>query len=318
MDIQARLALIKQDFERLMSLCDPATTSQWRPTDAERVAYAQLLQRILDHIDAIHGAQKHAVLRDGAIQSYVSDPSLTFFRDVVEPQIDSLKRAYAVVDPDGAALNELLEGFGAPRGAGGRVRDTFEVAVQRMYDLIDNNPDIDYDFFPEKAVEVMDSKLIGFDPDGWLDRVGQLRPIRTNRRNVELPIHVRFRLEELFRSYVFGSWLSVLALSRAILEYAILDNLYKFGIDPVWPTLDKKGWRREKRLEDLIDDVTTFLPAVADKMHKIRELGNEYLHPKTSKVSKEMLFQREQAAKDAVESLITSVEALYLAKKSGA
>ncbi len=316
MDQNARFALLKQDFEHLLSIHDPISVSGWQPTETQRHAYGQLLERILNSIDIVESFEKRQVLRNGHIQSHVPDTFLTFYCDQVKPRIGLLKQAYKVIDPNGAQLYELLEGFGAPRGAGGRVKATFEEGLQQIYQLMDRNPDLDEGtFLPDTAFEFMDSKLISFDPDTWLDRAGRLTPIRTDRKNILLPVHVRLRVEEIFRAYVFGCWLSVLALSRAVLEYAILDNLHKFDIDRYWSLQDKSGKRREKKLEHLIDEISPFLPSFTQSMDKLRQYGNDYLHPKKSEVSKGALLQREQAAKDALETLIEVTEALYLSRK---
>ena len=312
MERHARLAVLRQDFERLLKFRDPAQVMEWTPTDDQRLAYAQLLDKILNAIDAHRAAEKRDILGEGTVQADTSNSAFAFFRDELEPRIPALKTAYAAIDPGGAELYELLEGIGAPSGAGGRLRATFDEALQQVYNLIDRNPDQDFRLLPETAYEILDSKLIAFEPDSWLDRAGQLAPIRTERKNALLPVHVRFRLEELFRSYVFGCWLSVFALARALLEYAILDNLYKFQIDRSWPP-DREGKRREKKLEHLIDDVGGFLPQLKDSMNKLRTYGNEYLHPKPSKTSKETLFQREKAARDALETVISVTESLYRA-----
>ncbi len=248
------------------------------------------------------------------MQTDVSDSALMFFHNELEPRIPALKKAYDIIDPDGAELYRLLEGIWAPGGANGRIKATFDEALQQVYNLIDRNPDQDFGFLPDTAYEVLDSKLIAFEPDSWLDRAGQLAPIRTERKNALLPVHVRFRLEELFRSYVFGCWLSVFALARALLEYAILDNLHKFGVDRSWPP-DKDGKKREKKLEHLIDDIGAYLPQLKEPMSKLRTYGNEYLHPKPSKSSREGLFQREKAAKDALETVISVTESLYRSAK---
>ena len=317
MDKHARYALLRQDFEHLLSIRDPASVNDWQPTEAQRLAYGQLLERVLNGIDAVQSFEKRQVLREGNTQSYVSDSSLAFYREQVEPRIAALRHAYETVDPDGACLYEFLEDLGAPSGAGGWVKATFEEGLQQIYQLIDRNPDLESTFLPDTAFEFMDSKLIGFDPDSWLDRAGALAPIRTDRKNMSLPIHVRLRLEELFRAYIFGCWLSVVALSRTVLEYAILDNLHKFDIDRYWPLQDKSGKRKEKRLEHLIDEVSSFLPtSLAESMDKLRIYGNDYLHPKKSEVSKAALLQRKQVAKDALDILIEVTEALYLVQKA--
>ena len=251
---------------------------------------------------------KREIFSDGRTHHYVPDNLLDYYRREAALRVAVLKRAYATIDPDGASLHELFEGFLAPKGADGRIKKTFEVGIERMYSLIEDNPQFKGKFLPDAAFEVIDSKLIVFDPDSWLDRAGTLTPVRTNRKNVELPAHARFRLEEIYRAYVFGSWLSVLALSRSVLEYVILDNLHKFQIDPLWPTTDETGKGKKKKLAHLIDDMGVHLPHIRQAMHKLREYGNDYLHPEKSTISKETLFKREQVAKQAIELLASVIE----------
>lgn len=293
----------------MCGLREPEQIGGWRPSAEQRLVYAKLLGSILNRIDEYRCEERRYLLRDGRVQVDVSDSAFTYFHHEVEPRIPALKKAYDIVDPDGAELYRLLDGIGAPGGAGGRIRATFDEALQQVYNLIDRNPDQDFALLPDAAYEVLDSKLIAFEPDSWLDRAAQLVPIRTGR-NALLPVHVRFRLEELFRAYVFGCWLSVFALARAILEYAILDNLHKFEIDRYWPP-DREGKKREKKLEHLIDDIGGQVPQLKEPMSKVRTYGNEYLHPKPSRMSKEILFQREKSAKDIVETVLPVIEALY-------
>jgi len=316
-DRLAQLSLLRQDFEHLLKLCEPEQVKDWKPTQEQRLAYAQLLERILNSVDAHRSAEKRDILREGTVQVDISDSAIAFFRGQLEPRLPALKDAYDTIDPDGAELYRLLEGIGALGGAGGGIRGTFEEGIQQIYNLIDRNPDLDFSFFPDIAYDVLDSKLIAFEPDSWLDRARQLAPIRTERRNVLLPVHVRMRLEELFRAYVFGCWLSVFALARAILEYAILDNLHKFGIDRFWPS-GRDDKKREKKLEHLIDDVGGYLSPLREPMDRLRNYGNEYLHPKPSRTSKETLFNREKAAKDALETIVFVIESLYRATKRNA
>lgn len=316
MNDKARLALLRKDMESLLRILEPAQVNQNRPADSQRLVYGQLLAKILNAIDEYKSAEKRHLLLTGHVQVDAADPSFAFYRDQIEPRLNQLKRAYETVDPAGAEFYALLEGIGAPRGAGGRVRQTFDVAIEQLNDLIDRNPDSAFPFLPDTASSILDSKLINFDPDAWLDRVNELEQVRVERKNLLLPVHVRFRLEELFRAYVFGCWLSVLALVRAVLEYATLENAKKFGIDTHWPPSGPNGVRRAKTLEYLIDDLRTHLPEVTDQMSKLRNYGNEYLHPKITQISKETLFKRESAAKDAVRILTPVVEALYAARAS--
>lgn len=314
MDQHAQAAILRQEFEQLCALREPEKVKEWQPTTEQRLVYAKLLDSILNRSDNYRAAEKRQLLQGGQVQVDVSDAAFAFFHDQLEPRIPALKKAYEFIDPDGAELYALLEGLDMPGGAKGRVRATFDEGLQQIYSLIDRNPDQEFGFLPDVAYEVLDSKLVAFEPDVWLDRAAQLAPVRTERKNALLPIHVRFRLEELFRAYVFGCWLSIFALARALLEYAILDNLHKFDVDRLWPP-NREGKRREKTLEHLIADIGRHLPQLEAPMSNLRAYGNEYLHPKPSKLSKEGLFQREKAAKDALETVISVIESLYSAKK---
>ena len=216
MDRHAQATLLRQEFEQLCALREPEKVREWQPTDEQRLVYAKLLDRILNRIDDYRSTEKRQLLKDGQVQVAVSDAAFTFFHGQLEPRIPALKKAYEAIDPDGAELYALLERIGMPGGANGRVKATFDEGLQQIYGLIDRNPDQNFGLLPDRSYEVLDSKLIAFEPDLWLDRAAQLVPIRTERTNALLPVHVRFRLEELFRSYVFGYWLSVFALARAI------------------------------------------------------------------------------------------------------
>jgi hypothetical protein len=219
------------------------------------------------------------------------------------------------LDPEGAEVRKLGDEIAALKTGGG-VRSTFESGIQQIWELLERNPDWDdHGFMPDAAYEVIESKLIDFDPDAWLERAEELAPIRTNKIDVLLPMHVRLRIDELYRAYLFGCWLSASALARSVMEYAILDNLHKFGIDPRWPPLDQNPKGKEKKLTHLIEEVGHHLPTLKDSMEALRDYGNEYLHPKKSQVSKEMLMQRQGAARDALTKMVSVVEGLYLAQK---
>lgn len=90
MDRNARLALLRQDFERLLRLSEPEQVKDWQPTEDQRLAYAQLLERILDSVDAHRSAEKREILREGTVQVDISDSAFTFFRDELEPRIGML------------------------------------------------------------------------------------------------------------------------------------------------------------------------------------------------------------------------------------
>jgi hypothetical protein len=313
MNYQPDLALAKQAFERILALCEPERVQTWQPTPEQRATYIQLAEQVLEALSGLETVEKRHLFKDGQLQNVIPDTLLAFVREQLRPRSPSLRKAldYLDADPGNKLLRELL--LDPPPGTGKRIWATFEEGIQQIYELIERNPDRDHLFMPETAYEILDSKLIQFEPDAWLNRVGELRPIRTHKRNLVLPSHIRLRLEELYRAYVFGLWLSVFGLSRAILEYAILDNLNKFGIDPAWPP-ERDGSRKAKKLSHLVDELAVHFPRHRESMDLLRDYGNEYLHPKKSPLSKETLLLRRQAsAKEVVEKLVEVVEAIYVA-----
>jgi len=312
MDALADLAVARQSFETLLSMYEPKDVHAWNPSKEQRNEYVRLCGRILDGLDSVEGIEQSLLLNEGRVQSYVPEAMLTFVREHMKPQMAHIKAALDHLDPDSKELRDFFYEFDRTCGARFSVRGSFEEGLEQIYQLLDRNPEWgdDHPFVPEKVREILESKLISFEPDAWLGRAHEILPIRTTRSNVDLPMHVRVRLEELYRAYVFGLWLSVLGLCRSILEYAILDNLHKYNIDPSWAP-DREGSRKEKKLSHLVDEVTGHSPNLKKPMDRLRDLGNEYLHPKKSRVSKESLLQRESAARTAMSTLVQVVEDLY-------
>lgn len=294
-------------------MCQPENVKEWPATEAQRAAYVNLLGSILGRFGRHAGDEKWQLLREKRLQVKTSEAVLDFLNGQLRPKVEALRQAYKHLDPDLYVLNDFDDDrFFNPCGIRGRVRATFEKGLHQVADLIEDNPgqELEFHLFPDRAYEVVDSKLIDFDPDKWLDRAGNLAPIRTERGIEHLPIHVRLRLEDLFRTYVFGCWLAVPALARAILEYAILDNLHKFEIERCWPP-DRRGNTREKTLEHLIRDVAERTPELEAQMNAVRDYGNDFMHPKRTRTSKETLFQREERAKEAIDAVTSVVESLY-------
>lgn len=318
MKITARFPLVKQQYAELYSICDPSLVSKIRPIESQRIRYRDLLRNIKNHIDAIETELKKGVLENASVQQDFPRDVLEFYKDRVLPNLSAIDRAFEIIDPDLAALFCLLDGVLIPSGAGGKVRFTFDVAIERMEELIEDNPDLEDSFSVSRANDVLESKLIEFEPDKWLDNAGELYPVRTSRKGADIPVHAKYRIIEIYRSYVFGNWLSVLALSRSVLEYVILDNLHKFEISPKYETTIRKGAPKQKKLSHLIEEMGERLPEIVSSMEEIRDYGNEYIHPKKTKTSKEVLFQRKEKAKNCLRHLRNVVEALYLAHEEKA
>jgi hypothetical protein len=308
--------MAKQSFESLLALCDPRRIGTWTPSSEQRNAYVHLAESALDSLMRLEQMERRRLLAEGDVQSFVPGQLLIFIREQMKPRVPDIRAALDLLDPANAVFREISYDFESMAGPGYAVRGTFEQGLQEVYNLLDRNPDWEdgRGFVPDAAQEVLDSKLINFAPDAWLHRAGEILPIRTTRNNVSLPVHIRFRLEELYRVYVFGCWLSVLGLCRPILEYAVLDNLHKWPIEKAWP-IDRDGKRKNKKLSHLIEEVAVHCPTLKEDMQHLRDFGNDYLHPNTSNVSKGSLFDRQQSASQAMTMLVSVVEGLYLAPR---
>jgi hypothetical protein len=312
MDAHAELAIAIQSFKDLMRLRDPKQVVDWTPSAQQRGAYAALAECTLEGLTRLEQIERRQLLSEGVVQSFVPEGMLPFIREQMKPRVPEILAALDYLDPEGKVLREFLYEFAPSMAPSYAVRATFEQGLQEISSLIDRNSDVDYGYLPDTAYEVLDSKLIMFEPDAWLHRVNEVLPIRTTKRGVELPVHVRLRLEELYRVYVFGCWISVFSLCRSILEYAILDNLHKWKIEQSWPS-GRDGKSKGKKLSHLIEEVSVRCPQIKEPMERLRDYGNDYLHPKTTRVSKQSLLDRQPAAKQAMATLVSVVESLYLA-----
>lgn len=313
MKISARFPLIKQHHIELCAICDPSLVSEIRPKERQKDRYIELLKHIKNHIDAIETDFKNGVLNEATIQRDIPRDLLDYYKDKILSNKVTIDQAFETLDPDLADLFCLFDGVLAPSGADGRVKHTFDVAIERMEELVGENPDLKDSFSVLRASEILDSKLIEFDPDQWLDNAGELYPVRTSRNGADIPVQAKHRLLEIYRSYIFGNWLSVLVLARSALEYVILDNLHKFNISATYEITKPKLESKPKKLSQLIGEVGEILPELKLPMEEIREYGNDYIHPKKSKLSKEALFHKKEKAKRCLRHLRQVVEGLYLA-----
>jgi hypothetical protein len=315
MDPKAQLMLAKQSFDELRTLCEPEDVTSWCPTGGQRTRYAQLCMRVLNGVDRFERLERKGLFLERRLLSLIPATLLTFLREEVKPRAHSIQTALDHLDPEGKELRALFDEPKKSRQS--LIRGTFETGLDQVYDLLERNPDWEWGenhrLVPDQAYEVLDSKLIQFEPDDWVNRLNDLSPIRTDKANLDLPIHVRFRLEEAYRAYVFGLWLSVLGISRAILEYCILDNLHKFKLEAKWA--NREGERRAKTLSHLIEELAEHVPQYRESMTLLRDFGNDYIHPKKSRTSKEMLMQRQSDAKRAIILLYEVVEGIYLTDK---
>ena len=315
MNVHAELALAKQAFEQLLALCEPEKVAVWQPSSAQRDEFVRLADAVSTAYGKLRWIERGRLHADAQVHSVVPEAQLAFLREQLRPRLTSIRAAADLLDPEGKLIRDcIFDAYAGNHSAEAPyVEWGIDEALVALKQLLGRNPEFDegHDFALVRISEFMDSQLVQFEPDAWLERAQQLTPIRSGRSNFSLPGQVRIRMQELHRAFVFGLWLSVLTLSRGILEYAILDNAAKLGIDPRWPT-DQSGKRRSKKLSHLIDELGPQLPAHMQSMETLRELGNNYIHPAKTDTSKALMFSREADAKKALQLLVDVVEAIYM------
>ena len=295
-------------FDRLVELQNPDLVQYWNPPTQLKREYIELAERIVYALDALRAFETQA-LHDGAeVESRIPHAVLVALRTRVRPREDAIWDALNVLDAENSLLREVMVFQTRPAGRGGGVRSTFEHGIERIRDLIENNPDMEFAWaHPDPAESVMNSKLIAFEPDAWLDRAAHLEPIRTSIEGPVLPAEVRLRLRELFQVYTFGCWFAVLSAARSTLEYALLDNAPRYSV-----ALQTR--RRPDRLPNLYELIQAFAPHVPEltaAMHRIRELGNLALHPAELESARTTAMQRGQHAAEAIIFLQQVLSGIY-------
>jgi hypothetical protein len=147
-----------------------------------------------------------------------------------------------------------------------------------------------------------------FEPDQWLRNAETIGPVLGPRAGIRVPGNVRVRLREVVRSFILGNYLAAIALSRAILEYSLIDRASTVGIDPRDP--DQPG--RNKGLSWLVEDASERWPHLRLPMESIVEAGNQTLHPKKGDNLALLPTALRNYALTSVQAARTIVEELYL------
>jgi hypothetical protein len=147
-----------------------------------------------------------------------------------------------------------------------------------------------------------------FEPDQWLKNEQDLKPVLGSSPNQRIPQNVRIRLREVFRSFILGNHLSVIALSRAILEYALIDRASNIGIDPSNPG----HTNRTKSISWLVEDTAEKKPHLKDRMELIVDIGNKTLHAKKRDQLAFLPITLRDYALTSIDAIRSIIEELYL------
>lgn len=162
----------------------------------------------------------------------------------------------------------------------------------------------------ETAYQFIQSEL--FHPDRWLQNLKEVTPLLSSHPISRVPKHTRERLKEIFRAYIFGNCMGCIALSRSLLEYALIDRASNLGYDAYDTELE--GKRRTKRLYELIDRAIERHSELGDDMRAIEEYGNDVMHPEKSKKVRAIVYGANHA-RDCIERIWRVVPILYESRR---
>ena len=313
MEINKRLAFIEQLFDEFERLVDSLDRKVIVPVpDALKSRVSDVTCDLINHINALEAKLTDRVWDTGHVaMPEISERLLGKYQRKVRPARNKIQKIFAELDPETAELFRLLDGPGSRLTELRHVRQTFESGIEKMEELIQDCPDMEEHFLVQPARAIIDSPLIRFEPDDWIVNARSLRSVLLSGRDRGLPPHVRIRLQELYRSFIFGNWIAVIGLARAVMEFAIVENRKQLQIETekVIEIHGKPRWVL-KSLEELIDAVTEKRPHLLDNMDRVRKLGNYFIHPQ--KDGNDSPFDRRDCARECIEQIQLILAALYL------
>lgn len=143
-----------------------------------------------------------------------------------------------------------------------------------------------------------------FEPDAWKEN--EIFPIVVTQNLGEIPRHISQRVEEIQRSFIFGNWMAVVALSRCLLEFALIEKA-----DTLRIKVYAEGKALPRRLCSLIEDAKKTFPELAKSMDRIREQGNHIMHRASGATNVTHLPLRKDAAEMCFKDIATIIGTLY-------
>jgi hypothetical protein len=128
-----------------------------------------------------------------------------------------------------------------------------------------------HDYYFREAIRLTSYKF--FQPDSWIDNLRLLPPVVLARPQRNLKTNIRRRLNEVYRSFIFGNWMAVLALSRSLLEFVLKEHAATIGVE-------LRGHQgRPKGLDELKGQYVTKFPDLNDPFDLVQMMGNIVMHP---------------------------------------
>ncbi|MDA8002186.1 MAG: hypothetical protein MPL62_12980 [Alphaproteobacteria bacterium] len=141
-----------------------------------------------------------------------------------------------------------------------------------------------------------------FAPGDWYENEKVLSPVIVAHPMKNIPTRIQDRAREILRSFVFGHWLSVFALSRCLLEYALIHRKSLFS-----KRLDKEVEMRGKKISQLTSIAAEAFPELKESMDLVTDYGNRVMHE-----GGEFIRSKSQAKK-CIDEISKIISTLYSA-----
>ncbi len=128
-----------------------------------------------------------------------------------------------------------------------------------------------------RCIEIINKPY--FNIDDWDNNEMDLSPVVVTEEINRIPTHIQKRNYEIYHSFIFGNWMSVIALSRCLLEYALIHrkSLLEKRLNRKIEIKDHKG--RTKRIGELAEIATESFPELGESMENVIAYGNYVMHP---------------------------------------
>lgn len=265
-----------------------------------------LVPPIVDDYDELRNLLRRRV-RDASRLTGLKPAEQRYFAEVIEPRESvfsriSLWSLFNSMDNDAEWLRRELKAVKEQVSYPERdsILKTFDIGLAR----IENDEDTlrDYDWFDELdlegARELVESKM--FCPDLWHEHAESIRPVLLGKHPA-VSNQLRLRLDDLYKSYILGQYLSGIAMARSVLEYALATWAKKQGFDD-----------RELHLESLIKLVTDKERSLSeDRLNIVRLNGNAIMHPEVIAHDNVVEFPpNEGTCQRCIEIVVETIETL--------
>jgi hypothetical protein len=316
-ELQQNLALSKQHFEELIAL---TTIDCLLKGEYDQGPKRQRIQELIGNLVLLLKAVEdeftaHLDNDQDAPIMHMNLELRDFYTNMLEPNANKLRDIFIGITGLRESLGvagweELLEGLNLSNTKT-PIANAVSWGLERWWTMLEEGEQEDWlerGFNVEAAIDVVNKGF--FAPDNWLENQRLLRPVLVARPLNVVPSHVQFRLREIYRSFVHGLWMSTIALSRSVAEYAIIDNGPRLGLDV---SQEWRGKKEFKELKRLIDEVAAKYPHLRTPLERVRTTGNRILHPKKKRDVEIISFPKvmREESLECIKGTRLVVESLY-------